>query len=543
MATLTFSQALTSLLAVWVFWRVSRKALATSPLDNIPGPRSGSFVSGNYGQMYHRQGWKWHERLWRKYGSVIKLHVSFGQPCLYVFDPTTLRHILAPDQGALDQPGFVVDSYQLFLGPGSMSATGDRHRRWHKLLHPVFSPRNLREMLPVLYKTTRRLRDAIGMEVGNGPKEVDILKWMNRGALESIGLAGLGYAFDALVESDSNNLARAIKALFPAVSKLGIIQQLAPWLMKLGPSSFRRRVAEAIPNETVQQLVEIVDTIEMQSREIVETRKALLEKGDAALAGQAGSGKDVITFLLKANMQVAESDRLTDEEVIAQIGTFTIAATDSIGSMVTQMLHYLSEHLDVQDALRREIIEARRGDDTSFEELMKLPLLDGVVKETLRLNPASTIIPRDACKDIVAPLSSPIRGVDGRLMTEVTIPKGTTVFLGVRASNCNPALWGEDAMEWKPERWMRPLPTAVAEAKIPGVFGSLLSFGGGARTCIGFKFAEIEIKTILYVLLESFKLTPPGKDIAWNIATIRYPTVGKEGMKPELPLIMTPVAT
>ena len=78
-----------------------------------------------------------------------------------------------------------------------------------------------------------------------------------------------------------------------------------------------------------------------------------------------------------------------------------------------------------------------------------------------------------ALKDIVAPLSSPLRGVDGQLMKEVVIPKGTLIFLGVRASNCNTALWGEDAMEWKPERWAEPLPSSVTDARIPGVFGSL----------------------------------------------------------------------
>ncbi|KZT70661.1 cytochrome P450 [Daedalea quercina L-15889] len=539
--TVSLFQSLALLAVTWLLWKLLQRALAKSPLDNIPGPSPESFIQGNYAQIYHRQGWDFHSRLWRDYGPVVKLHVSFGTPCLYIYDPATLHHILTEDQGAVEQSAFVTEFYRLILGPGLMSALGNQHRRQRKLLNPVFSLRNLREMLPVFYETARRLRDAMTMQVGSNAREVDILQWMNRGALELMGQAGLGYSFDPLLSAGSNDLAKAIKALFPAVSELGVLRQLTPWLVKLGPACFRRRVVEVLPSKNVKQVVEIVDTMEKTSQEIVETRKALLEKGDQALAGLDGAGKDVMTCLLRTNTEAAEGDRLRDEEVIAQIGTFVLPATDSTASITTQILHYLAERPEVQAAIRREIVEARNGGDIPFEELMKLPLLDGVVKETLRLNPVATVVSRQALKDIVAPLSSPLRGVDGRLMKEVVIPKGTLIFLGVRASNCNPALWGEDAMEWKPERWMVPLPSAVTDARIPGVYGSLLTFGGGARTCIGYKFAEMEIKTILSTLLESFQLTPTGKDIVWNLATVRFPTVGREGTKPELPLILTPI--
>lgn len=71
------------------------------------------------------------------------------------------------------------------------------------------------------------------------------------------------------------------------------------------------------------------------------------------------------------------------------------------------------------------------------------------------------------------PLSQPVRGRDGRLISEIPLPKDTTVFVGVISSNTNRALWGDDAHEWKPERWLSPLPDAVLDAKIPGVYSNL----------------------------------------------------------------------
>ena len=74
---------------------------------------------------------------------------------------------------------------------------------------------------------------------------------------------------------------------------------------------------------------------------------------------------------------------------------------------------------------------------------------------------------------MVVPLSSPVRGRDGTLVNEITLPKDTFVLLGLQACNTNKKLWGEDAYEWKPERWLQPLPEKVLEAKIPGVYANL----------------------------------------------------------------------
>ena len=59
------------------------------------------------------------------------------------------------------------------------------------------------------------------------------------------------------------------------------------------------------------------------------------------------------------------------------------------------------------------------------------------------------------------------------MMHEIFVPKDTTVYIGILSSNRNKALWGEDALEWKPDRWLSPLPNSITEAKIPGVYSNL----------------------------------------------------------------------
>ena len=111
---------------------------------------------------------------------------------------------------------------------------------------------------------------------------------------------------------------------------------------------------------------------------------------------------------------------------------------------------------------------------------------------------------------IVMPLSTPIQGKDGKLIHEIIVPKDTTIHIGIRESNRNKAVWGEDAYEWKPERWLKPLPRSVTDARIPGVYSNLwvsfffmwdrrmmcsyfprMTFLGGGRSCM----------CVIYVLL------------------------------------------
>ena len=71
------------------------------------------------------------------------------------------------------------------------------------------------------------------------------------------------------------------------------------------------------------------------------------------------------------------------------------------------------------------------------------------------------------------PLHEPIRDTDGTYLTEVPVPKDTVVVLNIWACNTNPALWGPDALEWRPERWLAPLPAALEGARVPGVYANL----------------------------------------------------------------------
>lgn len=77
------------------------------------------------------------------------------------------------------------------------------------------------------------------------------------------------------------------------------------------------------------------------------------------------------------------------------------------------------------------------------------------------------------CQEVILPLSTPVKGLDGRVMHEILIPRNTNVILSIMNSNRDPDLWGPDAYEWKPERWMKPPPQALVDAHLPGIYSHL----------------------------------------------------------------------
>lgn len=59
------------------------------------------------------------------------------------------------------------------------------------------------------------------------------------------------------------------------------------------------------------------------------------------------------------------------------------------------------------------------------------------------------------------------------MMDEFVVPADTMIYIGILAANRSQEVWGEDSHEFKPERWLSPLPESVSEARIPGIYSHL----------------------------------------------------------------------
>ncbi|RPD56021.1 cytochrome P450 [Lentinus tigrinus ALCF2SS1-6] len=516
------------LAAAGLVWKLVYGIFAKSPLDKLRGPPSASSFTGNLGQLLDRHGWDFHHSIAEEYGPVVKIHGLFGKPWLYIYDPLALQYILRDDQ-TYDELPWYLQSNCIMLGPGILSVTGDIHRRQRKMLTPVFSARHLKELVPIFYQVTHKLVDAISSRVPGDSQDIDVLGWMGRAALELIGQTGIGHSFDPLTEDVADAYADAVKNFAPEAtsSEMMLLRQATPFVGSLGTASIRRWIVERLPFRSLKNMIHISDTLHLRSSEIFQEKKRVLEtdKTDAT---------DIMSILLRANREADAQDRLTDDQLLGQMSSILFAAMDTTANAMSRILHLLAQHPNVQEKLRREVVEARACGDLDYDKLHALPYLDGVCRETLRLYAPAPQTFRGAMKDAVLPLSRPIRAADGSTITELVIPQGTNIVIGIMASNRDKALWGEDAQEWKPERWLKPLPESVEQAAVPGVYSHLMTFLGGVRSCIGFAFSQLEMKVVISELLADFSFELSEKPVFWNLSGITYPSSSLESTKSEL---------
>ncbi|KAI5116489.1 hypothetical protein M0805_000623 [Coniferiporia weirii] len=528
-------QAFAALLLTYALWRGVRALTVKSSLNCIPGPPSPSWSAGNLEQIYHKNGWAFRRELRKKYGGVAKIKGEFGNDFLYVWDPLALHNILVKDQYSFEETKAFLETNRLTTGKSLTSTLGEEHKKQRKMLNPVFSSKHMRDMLPMLYPIAHQLRDGLSHDVRDGKEHIDVMSWVSRAAFEYIGQGGLGYSFSAFdEEKKTDSYSDALRMFLPLLFRLFFVQRFSPIVVKLGSPQFRRRILEYIPHKAVKEMRRVTDTLENSSQGILREKREAIKRGDEAVLAQVGKGKDIMSILLKAN---AEAD-LPEDELLGHMNTFIIAGSDTTTAAVSRILHLLATHPDVQTKLREEVTAARKEyGDLDYDTLQALPYLDAICRETMRAYPPASLVERVAVKDSILPLKWPIKSADGKTeIKEILVPKNTGIIVSILGANLSTRIWGDDAEEWKPDRWLKPLPESVADAHLPGVYSQMMTFIGGGRACIGFKFSEMEMKMVLSILLEAF-VFEPGPDIFWELGLISTPAAEgtKDGM-PRLPL-------
>ena len=192
-----------------------------------------------------------------------------------------------------------------------------------------------------------------------------------------------------------------------------------------------------------------------------------------------GSGRDMLSMLLEARDEGGA--QLSEDELIGHAGVIFAAGHETSSNALSWTLFLLAQHPRILADLCDELSGKLRGAAPTFEDLADLPLLDRVIKESLRLFPP-------------APLNHRITARDSEL-GEYQIAAGTEVLSSIFHTHRMPDLYPEP-LRFRPERW---------QGSDPGPYG-YNPFSAGPRMCIGATFAWFEIKIVLALLLQRFHL-------------------------------------
>ncbi|KAJ1305596.1 hypothetical protein OPQ81_000593 [Rhizoctonia solani] len=405
----------------------------------------------------------------------------------------------------------------LIFGPGLFGISGPSHKLQRKALNPVFTTLHTKSSVGATSKMEAVAQELADMIVsimnGNDTKEINVLEWCKMATIEIIGQAGFGYVFGALRGNHSPYL-DAMRNFLPIVSPLLKFKRSLQWGFRLIPRGLLERLIGWAPGDYMQRLKRMIDTQVIYS-------KAILDNGKTALSGNTEeSSDDILSALIYSNAHARKEERLTEDQLRGQINTFMFAGFETTSSSLARIVHLLAEYPHIQHRLRAELL----GTNLDIQDVDKFPYLNAIVREALRLHPPVPAIVRYATKDWIIPLRYPTK----ERKREIHVKRGTRILISLSRANRNRETWGEDAEEFRPERWLGPLPQSVSEAKIPGVYSSMMTFAAGSRSCIGYKFAVLELNIVLAKLIKTFQFSPGQQSVEWRSYGCISPHVAKK---------------
>ncbi|KAJ6489764.1 cytochrome P450 [Mycena sanguinolenta] len=495
----------------------------------MPGPPNPSWLYGNFGRVTFSLTQKWQQQ----YGPTFKFHNLLSSTSLYTIDTLALQRIVNNSDIYQKAP---TTRYHLtlLLGPGLLVAEDDEHTKLRKIMSPAFGPSQIQELTQLFIDKSLELSEVWAQQPHDeaGWARIDVFPGLKAMTFDVIGLAGFNHHFYALDKNKKpTEVAGAVRQLFltsqvRTFSVAAALRSRFPALRPLLPPSKRLREARAMMNRIGMQLLQ--------------------DAKDAVASGdKVSERRDLLSLLVRSNLSedIPESQRLSDDVVIAQLPTFFAAGHETTSTAITWALYALALHPEVQVALRTEL-QTMGTDSPSLDALNSLPYLDKVVREVMRVHAPVVWTTRMAMRDDVIPLATPYVDNRGRRHDSILMTKGQMIYVPVAALNRDPRIWGEDAAEFKPDRW-DSIPEAASA--IPGVWSNLFSFLGGPRNCIGWRFSLAEMKSLLYTLIRTFEFelaVLPETIISTGSTAVQRPMlIGEPGKGAQLPLRLRKVQT
>jgi cytochrome P450 len=217
-------------------------------------------------------------------------------------------------------------------------------------------------------------------------------------------------------------------------------------------------------------------TLESSLRDLIRRRR---EKGLG--------GTDSLTLFLQAHD--VDGTMLTDNEVIGETVAVFRGGSKTSASALAWTIFLLAQHPKVLVQLSDELAATLRGAPPTFEQLKELPLLEGVIKESLRLIPPV--------------LWGTRYSTEAFELGPYHLEKGSTVIYSSHVTHRMPEIYA-DPYKFDPYRWgaIKPSPYEY------------FPFNAGPRRCLGAEFAMLELKITLAILLQRFRFDlVPGQRI------------------------------
>lgn len=487
--------------SIWsIFYRIFLYPRFFSPLRAVPGPSLGHPLYGQFlAIMQGEAGIP--QRAWvKEHGPLVRVVGPFGIERLIVMKPEALQKILVNDWVDYPRPKFMRDVLASVTGHGLLTVTGNEHKQMRKAMNPAFSIPNLVAQSEMYHDAieglVKILNDQIDSEKDpQDGKELLMYEWLSKATLDIICETAFGYRSDSL-HNAHNELAEAYDTLTslqtgPNLARFIAILSL-PGAVKLISSAwaFNYRHWFRKFRQTEQLALHTESMYHIRKVSAAMLREKM--RDSAATLSDSEAKRDIMSLLVRARKADLDNKTdgyaMSDEAMMDQVLTFLGAGHETTASGLAWTLWLLAKDSESQQKLRAEVTPIfAENPRPGYRALKDLQWLDCVVQESLRLMPPVPMTFRQAAKTDY---------IDG-----VLVPKGTLFYIPIRVINTWKEVWGENAEEFYPARWLDPPPMSNSPF-------STLSFLAGPHACIGKTMSIIEMKAVLGALIANFEFEP-----------------------------------
>uniref|UniRef100_M8AMJ6 Cytochrome P450 71D7 n=1 Tax=Aegilops tauschii TaxID=37682 RepID=M8AMJ6_AEGTA len=466
--------------ATALLWLILRQALGVvGGKEDTGGAEANKLPPGPWtlpviGSLHHLVGTKLppHRallQLSRRHGPLMLLRLG-EVPNVIVSSPEAAMEVLKTNDLAFaTRPCGPTMDIVSCGGKGLLAPYGEHWRQMRKVcVTEVLSARQVRRIESIQRGEAARLVESVSA-AATACAVVDV----GKGLAELAGNIIAGAVFGGRFPQQEAHL-REMDALSALVGGFGLVDlfpssRLARWL-----SSSTRDVRRS--HARVQRILD----------DIIQDRKE--KKPTAAAASPAARGsEDLLAVLLRLQREDTLTFPLTSESIGCVISDIIGAATETTSSTLEWAMAELIRNPEAMAKAQHEVRQRPHGDGV-VTDLGELHYLRMVIKETLRLHPAGMF--HRASQE------------DCRVMG-YHIPKGTSVVINSFAVGTDPAHWGEDAAEFRPERFH-------GNEMVEYMQMEFVPFGAGRRQCPGALFATTIMELVLANLLYHFDWAVPG---------------------------------